>query len=49
MLIEIEKKSQTYRFEAAEGEKILYAGLRAGVPLPFECANWHNAAPARLE
>ena len=38
MLIEIEKKSQTYRFEAAEGEKILYAGLRAGVPLPFECA-----------
>ena len=38
MLIEIEKKSQTYRFEANVGEKILYAGLRAGVPLPFECA-----------
>ena len=38
MLIEIEKKSQTYRFEANVGEKILHAGLRAGVPLPFECA-----------
>ena len=38
MLIEIEKKSQTYQFEANAGEKLLYAGLRAGVPLPFECA-----------
>ena len=38
MLIEIEKKSKTYRFEANAGEKILHAGLRAGVPLPFECA-----------
>ncbi len=38
MLIEIEKKSQTYQFEANPGEKLLYAGLRAGIPLPFECA-----------
>jgi len=38
MLIEIEKKSQTYRFEANAGEKLLYAGLRAGISLPFECA-----------
>ncbi len=38
MLIEIEKKSQTYQFEADPSEKILYAGLRAGIPLPYECA-----------
>ncbi len=38
MLIEIAKKDQTYRFDAAEGEKLLYAGLRAGIPLPYECA-----------
>ena len=38
MLIEIKKKSQTYQFEANAGEKLLYAGLRAGIPLPFECA-----------
>ena len=38
MLIEIEKKSKTYQFEANPGEKILHAGLRAGIPLPFECA-----------
>ncbi len=38
MLIEIVKKDQTYRFDAADNEKLLYAGLRAGIPLPYECA-----------
>lgn len=38
MQIEIERKDQTYRFDARSQEKLLYAGLRAGVPLPFECA-----------
>ena len=38
MQIEIEKKDQTWRFDAEPGESILYAGLRAGVPLPYECA-----------
>jgi toluene monooxygenase electron transfer component len=36
--IEIEKKEQSFSFEVEQGEKILYAGLRAGVPLPYECA-----------
>jgi toluene monooxygenase electron transfer component len=38
MLIEIEKKGQTYSFEAAPEEKLLFAGLRAGIPLPYECS-----------
>ncbi len=38
MQIEVEKKDQRYSFEANKGEKILYAGLRAGIPLPYECA-----------
>lgn len=38
MLIEIEKKGQTYSFDAAPEEKLLFAGLRAGVPLPYECS-----------
>lgn len=38
MKVEIPKKDQTYTFEAGEGEKLLYAGLRAGIPLPYECA-----------
>ncbi len=38
MLIEIEKKDQVHRFDAAVNENLLYAGLRAGIPLPYECA-----------
>ena len=38
MQIEIRKKEQSAKFEAEPGEPLLYAGLRAGVPLPYECA-----------
>ena len=38
MLIEIAKKDRIHRFDAAANEKLLYAGLRAGIPLPYECA-----------
>ncbi|MBX2870380.1 MAG: 2Fe-2S iron-sulfur cluster binding domain-containing protein [Acidiferrobacterales bacterium] len=38
MKVEIEKKDQHFSFVAQPGEKFLYAGLRAGVPLPYECA-----------
>ncbi len=38
MLIEIEKRDQIHRFDAPANEKLLYAGLRAGIPLPYECA-----------
>ncbi len=38
MLIEIGNKTQSDTFEAYPGEKLLYAGLRAGLPLPYECA-----------
>ncbi len=38
MLIEIAKKDQVHRFDALANEKLLYAGLRAGIPLPYECA-----------
>ena len=38
MLIEIAKKDRCHRFEASAGEKLLFAGLRAGIPLPYECA-----------
>ncbi len=38
MLIETSNKRQSAGFEAEPGEKLLYAGLRAGVPLPYECA-----------
>ncbi len=38
MKVDIEKKDQTFTFEVDEGEQILYAGLRAGIPLPYECA-----------
>jgi len=38
MKISIEKKDQHFSFEAQPGEKLLYAGLQAGIPLPYECA-----------
>ena len=38
MRIDVEKKAQVYSFDAAADEKLLFAGLRAGIPLPYECA-----------
>ena len=38
MRIEIEKKDKLYQLDADPGEPLLFAGLRAGIPLPYECA-----------
>ncbi len=32
-------KTGEFEFTCAEGERILYSGLRQGVPLPYECAS----------
>lgn len=37
MRIQINARNRAYQFEAAPGEKILYAGLRAETDLPYEC------------
>jgi toluene monooxygenase electron transfer component len=36
--IVVRAKSGAQRFASEPGEKILHAGLRAGLPLPYECA-----------
>lgn len=36
--IEVRAKNGTHSFPCEPGERVLYAGLRAGVPLPYECA-----------
>ena len=38
MRIQVNARNRAYRFDAAPGEKILYAGLRAQAGLPYECA-----------
>lgn len=38
MKITIRTKQASYQVDSRAGEYILYAGLRAGIPLPFECA-----------
>lgn len=38
MLIRAKTKTGAVEFNAAPGESILYAGLRNGLPLPYECA-----------
>jgi toluene monooxygenase electron transfer component len=38
MLIRAKTKNGAVEFNAEPGESILYAGLRNGVPLPYECA-----------
>lgn len=38
MHVQINARNRAYRFEAAAGERILYAGLRAQAELPYECA-----------
>ncbi len=37
MRIQINARNRAYHFEAAEGNKILFAGLSAGIDLPYEC------------
>ena len=38
MRIQVNARNRGYEFDALPGERILYAGLRAGVDLPYECA-----------
>ena len=38
MRIQVNARNRAFQFEAAEGEKILYAGLRSQAGLPYECA-----------
>jgi toluene monooxygenase electron transfer component len=37
MRIQVNARNRGYEFDARPGEKVLYAGLRAGVDLPYEC------------
>src|SRR5436190_21780124 len=38
MRVQLNARNRAFQFEAAAGEKILYAGLRAHAALPYECA-----------
>jgi toluene monooxygenase electron transfer component len=38
MRIQVNARNRGYDFEAQAGERVLYAGLRAGIDLPYECA-----------
>jgi toluene monooxygenase electron transfer component len=38
MRIQVNARNRGYEFEAQAGERVLYAGLRAGIDLPYECA-----------
>ena len=38
MRIQVSARNRAFDFEAEEGEKILFAGLRSGIDLPYECA-----------
>ena len=38
MRIQVNARNRGYEFEAMSGENVLYAGLRAGIDLPYECA-----------
>jgi toluene monooxygenase electron transfer component len=38
MRVQLNARNRAFQFEAAAGEKILYAGLRAQAGLPYECA-----------
>lgn len=37
MRIQVNARNRAYQFDAADGEKVLYAGLRAETDLPYEC------------
>lgn len=39
MKIQINARNRAYQFNAAAGEKILYAGLAHGINLPYECGS----------
>jgi toluene monooxygenase electron transfer component len=38
MRIQVNARNRGYEFDALSGERVLYAGLRAGIDLPYECA-----------
>lgn len=38
MRIQVNARNRGYDFDAIPGERVLYAGLRAGIDLPYECA-----------
>jgi toluene monooxygenase electron transfer component len=38
MRIQVNARNRGYEFDARPGEPVLYAGLRAGIDLPYECA-----------
>ena len=38
MRIQVNARNRGYDFDAQPGERVLYAGLRAGLDLPYECA-----------
>ncbi len=38
MKIKVQAKSGEFDFEYVDGENLLYAGLRQGIALPYECA-----------
>ncbi len=38
MQIQANTRNRGFQFEAQPGERVLYAGLRAGIDLPYECA-----------
>jgi toluene monooxygenase electron transfer component len=37
MRIQVNARNRGFEFDARPGEKVLYAGLRAGIDLPYEC------------
>ena len=39
MRIQLNARNRGYEFEVLPGERVLYAGLRAGIELPYECAS----------
>ena len=38
MRIQVNARNRGFEFDALPGEPVLYAGLRAGIELPYECA-----------
>jgi toluene monooxygenase electron transfer component len=38
MRIQVNARNRGYDFDVLPGERVLYAGLRAGIDLPYECA-----------
>jgi toluene monooxygenase electron transfer component len=39
MRIQLNARNRAYQFQAAAGQRILYAGLAAGINLPYECGS----------